>query len=194
MPARRLHKTKTEQERAARNKHRGYYNRNRETILSKKRKKYSDHTTQESLARKDKNEEKKRALWEARAAEEIQPQKSIERLRDLERAINAEINSSATQPYFERLYYEFLTWSSCDPRPSNSPIELPFKLFGSMLNSVANIGNAILNEYGAIGKEWKEAQRLTRRIRYLNVFSFSLWMYWLLRISIGLVLHTSVIT
>ncbi|KAL0061239.1 hypothetical protein AAF712_011945 [Marasmius tenuissimus] len=80
-------------------------------------------------------------------------------------SINDELWQSATQSYFERLYYEYQAWHSCDPQTKNSPIELPFKLFSSMTNAVAKIGNAILNEFGA-GKEWNECWRLTKRIRY----------------------------
>ncbi|KAL0063054.1 hypothetical protein AAF712_010080 [Marasmius tenuissimus] len=186
MPARRQHKTKAEQEQAARNKHKSYYARNRETILSKKRVKYGHDKSLQSKARKDENEEEKTALWEAKASEEhqtyasilsyitsgqdsdsyLQFRRSLERLRNLEQSINEELRQSATHSYFERLYHEYQAWHTCDNHTEKSPIELPFKLFSSMTNAVAKIGNAILNEYGA-GKEWNECRRLTKRIRYL---------------------------
>ncbi|KAJ8078236.1 hypothetical protein PM082_000442 [Marasmius tenuissimus] len=165
MPARRQHKTKAEQEQAARNKHKSYYARNRETILSKKRVKYGHDKSLQSKARKDENEEEKTALWEAKASEEHQT-RSLERLRNLEQSINEELRQSATHSYFERLYHEYQAWHTCDNHTEKSPIELPFKLFSSMTNAVAKIGNAILNEYGA-GKEWNKCRRLTKRIRYL---------------------------
>ncbi|KAJ8095389.1 hypothetical protein PM082_023159 [Marasmius tenuissimus] len=164
MPTRRQHKTKAEQEQATRNKHKAYYARHRETILLKKRAHHSHDRTRRCKARKDRNEEEKRASWEARAAEEHQSH-SLDRLRSLEQSINKELQQSAKQSYFDWLYHEYQAWTSCKPQPEKSLIELPFKLFSSMTNAVAKIGNAILNEYGA-KKEWNECRRLTKRIRY----------------------------
>ncbi|KAL0564974.1 hypothetical protein V5O48_017061 [Marasmius crinis-equi] len=83
-------------------------------------------------------------------------------LWELESAINEELAGSGSQ-YLERLYREWVAWKHVDSGLP-SPLEIPYKLFNSMLDCVAKIGNGILNEFGAY-KEWKECWRLTRRIR-----------------------------
>ncbi|KAK1226509.1 hypothetical protein PQX77_010517 [Marasmius sp. AFHP31] len=167
MPAHRKHKSKEAQRQASLHKSKTYYQRNREDILAKKRDAYAKVAARSRKLRKQEVDEEKRALWEAKSQTELKTN-SLQRLRALEESINREISNSGSG-YLERLFAEFLAWTrtSTEARfPLISPLELPFKVFNSMLDAVAKIGNAILNEYGPYS-EWKECQRLTRRIRCL---------------------------
>ncbi|KAK1217953.1 hypothetical protein PQX77_019375 [Marasmius sp. AFHP31] len=165
MPARRRHKTKKDQGQATRDKHKLYYQRNEERIRAKRRERYGKERDFERKERKAAIEEEKRAFWEETAHTEYK-RNTLEELRNLEKKINTYLSNSGTT-YLERSYHEYLAWTQsavCQTQPS--PLELPYKTFNSMLDAVAKIGNGILNEYGA-GREWKECQRLTKRIRYL---------------------------
>ncbi|KAL0562693.1 hypothetical protein V5O48_019388, partial [Marasmius crinis-equi] len=90
----------------------------------------------------------------------------LEQLRDLEKRINAHLGFGNGSAYVERLLHEFLVYTETQPLGDESPLEYPNKIFGAMLDSLAKIGNAILNEYGS-GKEWNECKCLTVRVRYL---------------------------
>ncbi|KAK1225823.1 hypothetical protein PQX77_011234 [Marasmius sp. AFHP31] len=167
MPARRKHKTKEAQRQASQHKSKTYYQRNREEILAKKRATYGKAAARDRKLRKQEVDEEKRALWETKSQTEVKTD-PLKRLRALEENINCELSNSGSG-YLERLFAEFLAWTQISPEAEISPIsplELPFKVFSSMLDTVAKIGNAILNEYGPYA-EWKECQRLTRRIRCL---------------------------
>ncbi|KAK1224572.1 hypothetical protein PQX77_012526 [Marasmius sp. AFHP31] len=167
MPAHRKHKSKEAQRQASARKSKTYYQQNRDEILTKKRDTYAKTVARKRKLRKQEVDEEKRALWEAKSQTEIKTS-SLKRLRALEESINRELSNSGSG-YLERLFAEFLAWTQTSPEAQVSPIsplELPFKLFSSMLDTVAKIGNAILNEYGPYA-EWKECQRLTRRIRCL---------------------------
>ncbi|KAK1222722.1 hypothetical protein PQX77_014427 [Marasmius sp. AFHP31] len=167
MPAHRKHKTKEAQRKASLQKSKNYYEKNREEILAKKRDTYNKATARKRKLRKQEVDEGKRALWEIKSQTEIKTD-SLKRLRALEESINRELSNSGSG-YLERLFTEFLAWTQTSPEAGLSPIsplELPFKVFSSMLDTVAKIGNAILNEYGPYA-EWKECQRLTQRIRCL---------------------------
>ncbi|KAJ8092171.1 hypothetical protein PM082_023998 [Marasmius tenuissimus] len=109
--------------------------------------------------------ESKRVLWEARAQAEYKGN-TLADLRDLKNNINEFLcNSGST--YLEQIYKEYLAWTQSDHQHNTeSPLELPYKVFNSMMDTVAKVRNAILNEYGA-RKERKECQQLTTRIQYL---------------------------
>ncbi|KAK1230216.1 hypothetical protein PQX77_006703 [Marasmius sp. AFHP31] len=164
MPAHRKHKTKKAQQQASAQKSREYYERNQEAILAKKRMKYTKEAARQRKLQKQENDESKWADWEAKLQTETNSD-SLKQLRSLEENINQELLNSGSE-YLERLFTEFLAWTQSSLESNTSPLELTFKIFSSMLDSVAKIGNVILNEYGAYA-EWKECQRLTRRIRYL---------------------------
>ncbi|KAL0057594.1 hypothetical protein AAF712_015757 [Marasmius tenuissimus] len=164
MPAHRLHKTKKDREKATQEKNRRYYEKNKEVIRTNRRVKYAKEMNVERRELKAENEEKKRSSWETRAQEEYHSN-TLEKLRDLEASINTYLFNSGSA-YFERIFQEYLAWSESTLQHEPSPLELLSKVFSSMLDTVAKIGNGILNEYGA-WKEWKECQRPTRRIRCL---------------------------
>ncbi|KAK1233219.1 hypothetical protein PQX77_003628 [Marasmius sp. AFHP31] len=162
MPARCKHKTKKEQREASLQRFKTYYQKNREVILAKKQVAYKKAATQNWKLRKQEIDERKRDMWETKSQTENKVD-SVKQLRLLEENINQELLNSGSQ-YLERLFAEYLAWTQLPSETDVSPLELAFKVFSSMLDAVAKIGNAILNEYGAYG-EWKECQRLTRRIR-----------------------------
>ncbi|KAL0569423.1 hypothetical protein V5O48_012540 [Marasmius crinis-equi] len=167
MPAPRIHKSKKARQKADQQKFRAYYERNRNSILAKKRTKYNQHKNSERQVQKAVREERRRSAWEIRAgAEHSSSQDTITHLRQLEKQINEEFQDSGSR-YFNRLFHEYLAWAQSNPRPSDSPLETPVKVFNSMVDTVAKIGNAILNEYGTWGMPWKECRRLTMRIRVI---------------------------
>ncbi|KAL0575862.1 hypothetical protein V5O48_006112 [Marasmius crinis-equi] len=172
MPAHRRHKTKIAQERAVSERNKKYYEKNREKLLSQKRVKYGQQSAKERKQEKAEREEKKRREWEdvvhAEHLETAVSSTSLEQLRALEKRINGHLgfgfgNGSG---YMERLLLEFLAYRESQPSTDASPLEHPTKIFGAMLDTLAKIGNAILNEYGS-GKEWNECKRLTLRVQYL---------------------------
>ncbi|KAJ8092819.1 hypothetical protein PM082_023648 [Marasmius tenuissimus] len=79
---------------------------------------------------------------------------SLKHLRSLEESINQELLKSGSE-YLERLFAEFLAWTQSSSETDILPLELPFKVFNSMLDAAAKVGNTILNGYGAYA-EWKE--------------------------------------
>ncbi|KAK1218012.1 hypothetical protein PQX77_019310 [Marasmius sp. AFHP31] len=185
MPAHRLHKTKKDQQQAIKDKHKRYYQRyftssdssiskflisytlqsNEDKIRAKRRERYGKERDIERKERKAAVEEKKRAFWEETAHAEYK-RNTLAELRTLEEKINTYLSNSGTA-YLKRSYHEYLAWTQSAMRQQqSSPLELSYKTLNSMLDAVAKIGNGVLNEYGA-GREWKECQRLTRRIRYL---------------------------
>ncbi|KAK1223063.1 hypothetical protein PQX77_014062 [Marasmius sp. AFHP31] len=165
MPAHRRHKTKKDQQQATKDKHKRYYQCNEDEIRAKWRERYVKEKALERKERKAAIEEGKRVFWEETAHTEYK-RNTLEELRNLEKKINAYISNSGSA-YLKRSYHEYLAWTQSAVRQNEpSPLELSYKTFNSMLDAVAKIGNGILNEFGA-GKEWKECQRLTRRIRYL---------------------------
>ncbi|KAJ8090819.1 hypothetical protein PM082_024732 [Marasmius tenuissimus] len=165
MPALRRYKTQKEKQEATAAKHRRYYQRHHEQILEKQRERYVKQTTLKKKNAKNAREEQKRAIWEDQKKMEYGSD-TLDALRDLEKSINTELGGSGSA-YLERLFREYLEWTGVNPRPQASPLEVPFKLFHSMTDVVAKIGNGILNEYGS-GIQWRECQRLTLRIRYLT--------------------------
>ncbi|KAK1216955.1 hypothetical protein PQX77_020402 [Marasmius sp. AFHP31] len=163
MPAHRLHKSKKDREQATRDKNKKYYERNQDNIRGKRRERHVQQTKVERKARKAIVEKEKQAFWEEQAHREYQ-RNTLEELRTLEKNVNQYLSNSGST-YLKRIYHEYLAWMESDPRQS-SPLEAPNVAFNSMLDAVGKIGNGILNEYGA-GKEWKQCQRFTKRIRYL---------------------------
>ncbi|KAK1215044.1 hypothetical protein PQX77_022363 [Marasmius sp. AFHP31] len=161
MPAHRRHTTKKAREQATREKNSKYYQQNKDVLRSKRRAKHTKKITFKRKASKTQNDEKKRASWEAWAQDEYE-RNTLQQLRNLEKAAN-EFLSNSGSAYFERIFHEYLAWCQSEEH-DESPVELSYKVFRSMLDAVAKIGNGILNEYGA-KKEWKECQRLTKRIR-----------------------------
>ncbi|KAK1223887.1 hypothetical protein PQX77_013221 [Marasmius sp. AFHP31] len=164
MPARRRHTTKQAREQALRAKNSKYYQQNKDEIRSKRRAKHAKTINRERKAVKAEKDEKQRVFWEAQA-HDVYDSNALEELRSLEKRINAYLSNSGSA-YFERIFHEYLAWCQSDHQHTDSPIELPNKVFASMMDAAAKIGNGILNEYGA-RKEWKQCQRLTMRIRYL---------------------------
>ncbi|KAJ8088025.1 hypothetical protein PM082_013576 [Marasmius tenuissimus] len=165
MPAARRYKTQKEKQEATAAKHKRYYQRNHEQILEKRRARYEKQRSSKQQNMKTIREKRKSEAWEDQKKKEYQTN-TLQALRELEESINSELEGSGSA-YFERLFREYLEWTRVDPRPQASPLELPFKVFNSMIDVVAKIGNGILNEYGS-GKQWRECQRLTLRIRYLT--------------------------
>ncbi|KAJ8092808.1 hypothetical protein PM082_023637 [Marasmius tenuissimus] len=155
MPAPRRYKTQKEKEEATIAKHNRYYARNRDQILEKRRARYSRQRNMNQMAQKHDREERKRAEWEAQQKKEYETN-TLLALRELEEKINSELGGSGST-YFERLFREYLEWTGTKPRPRESPLKLPFKMFNSMTDVVAKIGNGILNEYGS-GIQWRECQ------------------------------------
>ncbi|KAK1220240.1 hypothetical protein PQX77_017005 [Marasmius sp. AFHP31] len=148
MPAHRLHKTKKDRVQATRDKHKKYY----EWKIERK-------------ARKAVAEKEKMLFWEGQAHREYE-RNTLEELRTLEKNVNQYLSNSGST-YLERIYHEYLAWMQSDIHHSqSSPLDAPNIAFNSMLDAVGKIGNGILNEHGA-GKEWKQCQRFTKRIRYL---------------------------
>ncbi|KAK1229290.1 hypothetical protein PQX77_007657 [Marasmius sp. AFHP31] len=164
MPAHRTHKTKKDRENATRDKHKKYYERNQDKIRAKRRERYTHQMEIERKARKAVVEKEGRVFWEDQAHREYE-RNTLEELRTLEKNVNQYLSNSGTT-YFERIYHEYLAWMQSDIRHSqSSPLEAPNSAFNSMLDAVGKVGNGILNEYGA-GKEWKQCQRFTKRVRY----------------------------
>ncbi|KAK1228056.1 hypothetical protein PQX77_008919 [Marasmius sp. AFHP31] len=163
MPAHRRHTTKKAREQAIRDKNSKYYQQNKDVLRSKRRVKHSNEISVKRKASKAQNDERKRAFWEAWAQDEYE-RDTLQQLRNLEKSVNDYLFNSGSA-YFDRIFHEYLAWYQSEEH-NESPIELPYKVFRSMLDAVAKIGNGILNEYGA-KKEWKECQRLTKRIRCL---------------------------
>ncbi|KAJ8095469.1 hypothetical protein PM082_023239 [Marasmius tenuissimus] len=134
-------------------------------IRAKRQERYAKEMDLERKERKAVIGEKKRIFWEETAHTEYM-QNTLGELRNLEKNINVYLSNSGSE-YLKRIYHEYLAWTQSAVRQNQpSPLDLSYKTFNSMLDAVGKIGNSVLNEYGA-GKEWKECQRLTRRIRYL---------------------------
>ncbi|KAL0573315.1 hypothetical protein V5O48_008636 [Marasmius crinis-equi] len=194
MPAHRRHKTKTAQVQAVSERNKKYYEKNREALLSQKRTKYNELRAEDRKQKKAERDEKTRKEWEdvVHAEHSETPtslavwfhfRTSLEQLRGLEKRINEHLGFGNGSGYMERLFHEFLAYKDKKegsdasfgeiplllnllPSSNVSPLELPNKVLGAMLDTLAKIGNAILNEYGS-GKEWNECKRLTLRVQYL---------------------------
>ncbi|KAK1231144.1 hypothetical protein PQX77_005750 [Marasmius sp. AFHP31] len=176
MPAHRLHKTKKDREQAIRDKHKRYYQSNKDHIRTKRKERYRQEMILERKERNADIEEKKQAFWEQQARNEYKHsltfnthrlyRNTLEELRKLEKKVNEYLSDSGST-YLERSYHRYLVWTQSDIRHiETSPLEPSYKAFKSMVDAVGKISGGILNEYGA-GREWKECQRLMRRIRYL---------------------------
>ncbi|KAL0057328.1 hypothetical protein AAF712_016035 [Marasmius tenuissimus] len=156
MPARRHHTTRKARECATREKNNQYYQRNKNEIRAKRRAKYAEEIELERRSAKAKTVESKKMFWEAQAQTEYKGNTLVD-LRSLEDNINKFICNSGSA-YLERIFQEYLVWTQSDHQhKTESPLELPYKVFNSMMDAVAKVGNGILNEYGA-RKEWKECQ------------------------------------
>ncbi|KAK1218290.1 hypothetical protein PQX77_019031 [Marasmius sp. AFHP31] len=165
MPARQRHKTQKEREQATRNKHKKYYESNKDQIRSKRRERYAKEMTIERKERKAVAEEEKRVFWEVQAQRKYE-RNTLAELRRLEKNVNQYLSDSGST-YLERIYHEYLAWTqSAVHHSQSSPLKIPYNTFKSMLDAVVKIGDGVLNEHGA-GKEWKECQRFTRRVKYL---------------------------
>ncbi|KAK1219278.1 hypothetical protein PQX77_018014 [Marasmius sp. AFHP31] len=165
MPARQRHKTQKEREQATRNKHQKYYESNKFQIRSKRRERYAREMAIEQKERKAVAKEEKRVYWEEQAQRKYE-RNTLAELRRLEKSVNQYLSGSGST-YLERIYHEYLAWTqSAVHHSQSSPLKIPYKSFKSMLDAVVKIGDGVLNEHGA-GKEWKECQRFTRRIKYL---------------------------
>ncbi|KAL0567590.1 hypothetical protein V5O48_014402 [Marasmius crinis-equi] len=168
MPAHRRHKTKTAQEQAVSKRNKTYYKKDK--LLSQKRVKYSQSRAKDRKRKKAEREEKNEREWEgvvhAEHSEMPVSSTSLEQLRALEKRINGHLGFGNGSGYMERLILEFLADRESQPSADASPLEHQTKVLGAMLDTLAKIGNAILNEYGS-GKEWNECKRLTVRVRYL---------------------------
>ncbi|KAL0567264.1 hypothetical protein V5O48_014729 [Marasmius crinis-equi] len=149
MPAPRKHKSKKAQLVAVRDKNKRYYTGNRDRLLSKKRSEYNEKWIMERKERKADSEEQKRAAWEIEATTEYESLDSLSQLRAFKERVNRMFIGSGSN-YFERLYHEYLAHTKTDPVPyDQSPLEVPSKVFSSMTDTVAKIGNAILNDVWA---------------------------------------------
>ncbi|KAL0573136.1 hypothetical protein V5O48_008824 [Marasmius crinis-equi] len=170
MPAHRRHKTKSAQEQAVSERNKKYYEKHKDKLLSQKRTKYKQKSAKDRKWMKAERDEKKRKEWEdavhAEHSEKPTTLTGIEQLRVLEKQINMHLGFGNGSGYMERLIFEFLAYVDSQPSTDTSPLELPNKVFGAMLDTLAKVGNGILTEYGS-GKEWNECKRLTQRVRYL---------------------------
>ncbi|KAK1226515.1 hypothetical protein PQX77_010502 [Marasmius sp. AFHP31] len=186
MPAHQCRKTKKEQKQATKSKHKLYYQRylatsnsssskqltsyalhsNKERIGAKRRERYGKEKTLEQKERKAAAEENKRAFWEETAHTEYK-RNSLEKLQNLQKKINTYLSNSGTA-YLTRSYHEYLAWTQSSVRQSQSlPLKISYKTFNSMLDTVAKIGNAVLNGYG-------ECNRLVKS--YIELRTLSLYL------------------
>ncbi|EEB93836.1 hypothetical protein MPER_07462 [Moniliophthora perniciosa FA553] len=165
MPAHRKHKSKVQQLEAERAKSKRYYERKKGRNAEKSVDRGRSLTRKARLEQWDaSNLPERMKEWESVKNGSVIEDRmtSLSQLRTFQEHINRVVKDPNT--WMENIYKELSLWFCSVERSKESPMKHPMQLGDKMLHAVRTHQSAVLNEYG-VGKEWREAERLTTRIR-----------------------------